>query len=215
MKQSITLAEVIKIITKNLGLIIGLGIVCGILLGGYAKIKQNTMYTAKREMVIGHDLDKTIGKDKNSRLLADMQMLPTYSKISKDQAVLSEAKRTLKKDSKTKTTIDSLDSMLKIDEVPRTLILSVSAESNSKKKAVLVANAESKAIKKMLPSLVNNPGNIKLLSPAVKSDVKTKTGPSLKKFGLLGVSVGVFVGLIYVFGRYTFLELGKDRENEN
>lgn len=212
MNHSYTLVDFIKLIFKHIVVILLCGIVFGGLLGGYAKLKKTTSYTATRGMVIGHNLDKTKVKDKNSRLLADMQMLTTYEKVAKDTAVLKKATSIYKKDYSKKISESDLDSAVEVTHEPQTLILSVKAKSSSDSKAVKIANAMSLAVKKELPKLYENTGNIELLSPATKSDVSSTSGPSVKKYGVLGVAVGLFIGLIFVFGKFTLEEFSSTKQ---
>lgn len=212
MNHSYTLVDFIKLVFKHIVVILLCGIVFGGLLGGYAKLKKTTSYTATREMVIGHDLDTTKIKDKNSRLLADMQMLTTYEKVAKDTAVLKKATKIYKVNYNKKISESTLDSAVEVTHEPQTLILSVKAESTSDLRAVRMTNAVSQAIKKELPKLYGNTGNIDLLSPATKSNVSSTSGPSVKKYGTLGVAVGLFVGLLFVFGKFTLEEFSSAKQ---
>ncbi|WP_137597316.1 YveK family protein [Paucilactobacillus kaifaensis] len=211
MNHSYTLMDFFKLVLKHVITIIVFALIFGVLLGGYAKLKQTTTYSARRSMVIGHNVDKVNARDKNSRVLADMQMLNTYAKVANDQSVYTKAKNILAHKYNLKMSTNEIMKSVKVSTEPQTLILNVEASSKTEKKVTKVVNATSIAIKDELPNLVDNPGKIKLLSPAVNSDLKSKTGPSAKKYTVLGLATGLFVGLVVVFGRYTILDTNESK----
>ncbi|KRO09553.1 lipopolysaccharide biosynthesis protein [Paucilactobacillus hokkaidonensis] len=195
-----------KLVLKHIFTIIIFALVFGVLLGGYAKVKQSTTYSARRQMVISHNIEKVKAKDKNSVVLADMQMLNTYAKVADDQSVYNKTAKILAHKYHIKMSARSIAKSVEISPVPQTLIMNITASGKSGSKAVRIANATGVAVKDELPNLVDNTGNIKLLSSAVTSDLKSTTGPSAKKYAALGVAAGLFIGLIVVFGRYTIID---------
>lgn len=195
-----------KLVLKHIVMIIVFALVFGVLLGGYAKVKQSTTYSARRQLVISHNIEKVNARDKNSVVLADMQMLNTYAKVADDQSVYNKAKKILASKYSIKMNDKGIAKAVQISPVPQTLVMNVTASGKSASKAVKIANATGVAVKDELPKLVNNAGNIKLLSSAETSDLKSTTGPSVKKYGALGVAAGLFVGLIVVFARYTITD---------
>lgn len=213
MNHSYTLMDFCKLVLKHILTIIIFALAFGILLGGYAKLKQTTTYSAHRNIVVSHNVDKVNAKDKNSRVLADMQMMTTYTKVADDQAIYNKAQKILKNKYHLKMDTQMIKSAVKMESEPQTVIMSVTASGKKEGKVVKIANAISLAIKEELPALINNTGTIKLLSPAIKSDLKSTTGPSAKKYAVLGVAAGLFVGLIVVFGRYTVID-SKESQNK-
>lgn len=214
MNNSFSLQDVIKVIWKNLLWIIGAMLVCGALFGGYAKHKQHTVYTAKREMTIYHNYAKedNISKtsDQNTILNSDMQMITTYSKVATDRSVLVRAQKTLKKQHQYKVSTSEIKGMVDVTAEPQTVVLNVSAKSSSAKKAVAVANATAVAIKEKLPKMLNNVGHISVLSAAKTDAVQSTTGPSAKKYAVLGVAVGFLVSFVVIFAR-EIIKMGNDK----
>lgn len=210
MQHSFTIGDFLRLIMKHILIIILCAVVLGGALGGYAKLKQSTTYTAKREMVISHNVDKLPVKDKNSRVLADMQMMSTYAKVADDQLVYKNAHKILKDKYHLKISTENIRSAIKIESEPQTLIMSVEATSSKENHATKIVNATATAIKNKLPKLISNTGKISVLSPATKSDTKSVTGPSAKKYALLGIAAGIFIGLVYVLGKYTILDKNDD-----
>lgn len=217
MSNSYRISDIFRLIWKNLLIIIGAMLVFGLLFGGYAKYKQSTEYTAKREITIYHNYtDKKAleNTDNGSTSLAsDMQMMETYAKVSDDTSIAKQAKKIIKKNYGYKMSASDIKSMLDITSDLQTVVLNVSAKSGSSDKAVAVANSTAIAIKDRLPKMLNDVGTINVMSAANKDTTHSTTGPSAKKYGLLGIAIGFLAAFIWIFWRET-IKLDNDNEKE-
>ncbi|MEK1369833.1 lipopolysaccharide biosynthesis protein [Limosilactobacillus fermentum] len=207
MSKSYSANDVIKIILKNIILIVVLAVIGTAGLGMYAKHKQTTTYTADREIMIGHNLNKV--NYKNSQVLADLGMMQTYANLIQDRQVLSEARKELPKKLQKRYSVSDLESA--VDAKPRAgeIILDIHAKVGSAKDAALIVNAVTDATKQELPKIKAGIGQIQPLSKAYASDVKSQTSPSAKKYAILGFALGALAGMVIAFVRTTFKHLVK------
>lgn len=207
MFKSLSFKEIVKIVWQNVLTIIICAIVGMLLFGGLAKVKQHTDYTADRSIMISHNLQKTNIKDKDSQLNADLNMLPTYAELVKDRSVLVNAREDLSKSMQKKYTISVLERVVKTETKPNSLLLNIQVSTSNKKEAKKVTNAVSDSFAKQLPKLKDDVGTIKKLSPVTNVNVSASTGPSIKKYVVLGFAVGVLIGMVIAFSITTWKKL--------
>jgi capsular polysaccharide biosynthesis protein len=213
LNNSFSLQDIIKVVWKNVLWLVAAMFVFGAFFGGYAKHKQNTIYTAKREMTIYHNYAKNSDDNKTDQstiLNSDMQMIETYSKVATDRSILLQAQKNMKKHHQYKVSTSEIKNMVEVTAEPQTVVLNVSAKSGSSKKAVAVVNATTIAIEEKLPKLLNNVGHISVMSAAKTDTVQSTTGPSAKKYAMLGVAVGFLVSFVVIFTRET-IKMGNDK----
>lgn len=207
MVKSLSLKDIIKVIWKNLWIIILCGIVFGGAFGALAKMKQTTTYTAARDIMIGHNLTETNGRNRSGVLDTDIRMMNTYSKLVKDRSVMNLTQKKLPKDLRKKYSSKDLAGMVSVKSDPNSVILRVKVESVNKKNSVKIANAFTESIKSQLPKLTSDAGEIKLLAKAKTADVSSTTGPSTKKYIVLGLAIGILLGMVVAFTYSTWKNL--------
>lgn len=122
---------------------------------------------------------------------ADLEMSETYRSIVTSDTVLKSALKNLKS-TKVKT-IDSLKGKLSVQANEKSLVLNISANSDSPKDSVKIANAVAEAYKTTGKDVLDI-GNVKVLKKARNSNVVATSSSNTKKYTLLSVCIGLYVG---------------------
>lgn len=174
---------------------------------GYAKHKQQTFYTASRDVLISHNVT-SYNRDENSPLTnADLNMMPSYENIAENELIAKSAKQYLPRKISKKYSVNSISDKISAKSRPQSLVLKVSVKTVNDNDSVYLANAVTKALKKELPELQPGVGRVQLLAKASKADVKSKTTPNKKKYTLAGVALGGLLGVIISFTGITWKKM--------
>lgn len=203
-----SISEAKSLILKNLVAIILLGIIFGGVMGLVAKHRQQTYYTATRNLIVSHNL-KHINSDKKSIVQADQELIPTYQSIIKDRSVAKQAHGYLPEKLRKKYSTDDVQKSISTSAKQNTLVIVVHSKTGSANASIKIVNAVTKAFQKQLPTIDKNAGQVVLLSEANKEDVDTKTKPSAKKYAVAGAALGVLIGMIFSFSYTSIKHLAK------
>lgn len=210
--KNYTLKELTQMFWKSLCLIIILAIVGGGAMGIYAKHKQTTTYTATRDVMITHNLNNVQSSDGNpydTRVNADINMMPTYASIAENKSISVQARKYLPKKLKKQYSVDALNSTIDSESHQQSLVLTLKAKTASPKDSVEIVNATSKALKQQLPKLQPGVGRIVLLEKASPKNVNASTKPGLKKYVAVGLALGALLGIIISFIVITLKDIAK------
>ncbi|RRG10396.1 MAG: lipopolysaccharide biosynthesis protein [Lactobacillus sp.] len=199
MNKSLTVNDIIKIIWKNIIWVILFGVIGAGAMGGFAKVRQHTTYSASRSIMIAHDTSSALVKSKDSQVKADLNMVQTYADLAKDPIVLNKVAKELKGDLSKKVTADELSSMVTVETKPDSLVVSIKASSSNAKDAVKIANKTATVFAKKLPQLATDPGDVTTLAKANKESLTSTTSPSAKKYAVLGLAAGLVIGIAVAF----------------
>lgn len=199
MNKSLTVNDIIKVIWKNIIWVVIFGIVGAVGLGGIAKMKQHTTYTATRSMMIAHDTADATVKNKDSQVKADLNMMQTYSDLAQDPTVLNKVAKSLKGDLSKNVTADELKSRVTTESKPDSLVLTIRVSASNPKDAVKIANKTAIVFDKELPKLATDPGDVTTLAKATEGSLTSTTSPSAKKYAVLGLAAGLIVGIAVAF----------------
>lgn len=177
-------------------------IICMILGGGcaglYAKHKQTTTYSAKTNIVIGHNLDRN--NYRNSTVLSDLNMMDTYEDQIKDPQVMRKAHSLLPKKLRHKYSVKDLTEDVHTSTEDHSLVMEIRVTTGSANASTKIANSVAHAFRDEFKEMNPSSAEVKLLSPARESDVVSKTLPSAKKYAVLGAALGALVGMLIAFG---------------
>ena len=204
MTDTISIKEIIKIMLKNLWIVLLCAIVAGGALGLVAKSKQSTDFISERDLTIGHNLQSQSNINPNSQLNADLNMIPTYADLVKDKSILKSAHSKLPKKIKKQYTTTQLKSAIDVSTKPDSLVIELKAKTSSSKSSVAIVNAVATAVKDEMPELQADSGEVTLLAKATSAEVTTVTHPSIKKYAVLGFALGALLGIIIAFTRVTW-----------
>lgn len=208
MQKKYSLQDIIKIVLKNIVVIIVFAVIGGIGFSGLAKYKNRvSSYSSERNVLIAHDLSNTTGSNRSALQTTDYKSVQTYMSLLKDRKFTEQARKLLSKKLRKEYSVNNLQHAVSFKGSPNSLVIEVSAEADSASKSVAITNAFSKAIKNELPKIVPDSGEVTLLAKARVSDTNVKTGPSIKKYLILGVALGTLVGMIIIFCETTWKKI--------
>lgn len=205
MNNKYTLKSIGSILIKNIFLIVICGVLFGGLFGLIAKHRQTTTYIADRSIIISHD--KTVSRTPNSQVLADQNMIPTYQDVIDNPMITSNARKYLSKDIKKEYPSDRIAHIVEANAKPNSLVINISARTDSAKASVEIVNAVSKSMKDKLPEIDERAGNVQLLAKSTVSSVDSITKPSFKKYVAVGSALGILIGMVIAFSVTTWKKL--------
>ncbi|HIX36120.1 MAG TPA: lipopolysaccharide biosynthesis protein [Candidatus Limosilactobacillus merdigallinarum] len=195
-KQS--LANISKIILKNLIIIVIFMILGGGCAGLYAKHKQTTSYSARTNIVIGHNLDRN--NYRNSTVMSDLNMMDTYEDQIKDPQVMRKAHSLLPKKLRYRYNVSDLTKDTHTSSEDHSLVMEIRVTTDNPNASTKIANSVAHAFKDEFRSMNPSSAEVKLLAPARKSDAVSRTSPSAKKYAVLGAALGALIGMLIAFG---------------
>lgn len=199
--------EVLSIMCKSCLCIIVCVILGGALFGIYAKHKHQTYFTAQRNVLISHNVNKSAqsSDDSNGNNLtnADLNMMPTYEKIAENDIIARQARIYLPSKLKKKYSVNDIQNNVKAKSHPQSLILEINVKTEKAQDSVEIVNATAKALKVELPKIQSGAGKVTLLAKANKQNATSETKPHAKKYALAGAILGGLIGLIASFGVIT------------
>ncbi len=205
MKEQYKINELIKIVCKNIIVILIFTIIGGIGAGLYANHKKTTIYTAATNVFAGRNLAKT--NYKNSQVMAELNMIDSYKDMINDSQVLEKAHNNLPKKLRHKYTVNDLEDAINVDSHPQSLVLTIRSKAGTPEDATDIVNATATATHEELPKIIPGGGEFKQLGKARKSDAGSITSPSIKKYVLLGGAIGLLIGMIFSFAVTTWKKI--------
>lgn len=183
-----------KVIINNVLLIIICAIIFGGLFGLFAHHKESTTYNASRAIMVTHNFNRS--KEKSSAVEADQHLIPTYQDILTDNTISKAAKKNLPKKIRTKYTVNQINHAVSSSAKGDSLIIVVHAKTDNEKDSIALVNAVTKAFKTELPKIDAQAGKVHLLSKATEDSVVSNTSPSVKKYAILGIGLGILLGMV-------------------
>lgn len=174
----------------------------GLFAGLYAKHKKTTTYTAKANIFVGHNLNRT--DYKNSQVMADLNMVGSYKDMIDDPQVMSKAHSYLPKKIRHEYTTGDVADGVSVDSHPQSLVLTIKAKAKTAREATELVNVTSKAADQELPKMTPNVGEVKPLAKAKVKDAGSITTPSTKKYVVLGAALGILIGMLVSFAVTTW-----------
>ena len=145
-----SLNDLIKIIWKNIIVIIVFAVIGGSGFFILAKHKQSTTYTAERSMMISHSLDS---KRAHSQVSADLAMIPTYEDLIKSRQVTESTWKALPKSIRKETSPKSISDNIDTNNRPESLVITVKATTKDANQSLAIANTTVEVAKKELPKI--------------------------------------------------------------
>lgn len=203
MSDKLKLNDVYKIIIKNCLLIAIFTVVFGIFGYFYAQHKQTTVYETTQNVIINH---RYTGESANDELQSDLGLTKTYEKVIESNDIARKAKSYLPKKLQKKYSMKDIAAMTNVHAIPATTMLSISVKADSAATSTKVANAVARAAEKEIPNKIPS-GAVKSVSDSSKSDAKSITSPSRKKYAILGLAVGFLLGMVISFSITTWTKL--------
>lgn len=189
--------EVQQIVLKNLILIIIMALLGSICFIGYAKHKRTTDYTARCNIVIGHNLNNKSSKSK--QMDTDLSRIKSYEDIIKDPRIARKARQYLTSKDKHSVTVDDVRDSVKVSTEFNSLVVTLKSKASTARLATNMVNATAKATKNELPKIVPDAGHVTIISLAQKKDAVSHTQPSYKKYAIVGFAFGALIGMVIAF----------------
>ena len=215
MKQY-TPANLVKMFWKSVVLILVLAIIGGGLMGIVCKHKQSTSYISSQFILISHNVEEGVRNSTENQdplMIADLNMMKTYSQIAGSPEIIAEAHKKLPKEIRKKYTINEMDNAIKAKTHDQSLVLTISAKSSSEKASMEMSNAVVQTMKQKLSKYQPGAGEVHVLTQKSKRNVSSETTPHLKKYVAVGVALGGIIGVVISFVIITLKDMGVKTEN--
>ena len=121
--------------------------------------------------------------------------------------ITSNARKYLSKDIKKEYSSDRIAHIVEANAKPNSLVINISARTDSAKASVEIVNAVSKSMKDKLPEIDKRAGNVQLLAKSTINSVDSITKPSFKKYVAVGSALGILIGMVIAFSVTTWKKL--------
>lgn len=203
MEKAIDLNKLIKILKKNLKILITLPLitlVIGVLL---SVLVFKPEYEASTQILVNqkeHDGDMMA-----QQVQSNLQLVKTYSDIIKSPRILDEVSKQLKG----KHSAKELSSMLTVDNQAESQIMNINVRSGNEKDAQNVANKITKVFSDEASQIMNI-DNVSILS---KAEQAKKVSPKPVQNAIVAFLLGIIISLVIIFLKETLDKRIKTEED--
>lgn len=203
MEKAIDLNKLIKILKKNLKILITLPLitlVIGVLL---SVLVFKPEYEASTQILVNqkeHDGDMMA-----QQVQSNLQLVKTYSDIIKSPRILDEVSKQLKG----KHSAKELSSMLTVDNQAESQIMNINVRSGNEKDAQNVANKITKVFSEEARQIMNI-DNVSILS---KAEQAKKVSPKPVQNAIVAFLLGIIISLVIIFLKETLDKRIKTEED--
>lgn len=201
---------------KSIILILVLAIVGGGVMGIVCKHKQSTSYTSSQSILISHNVEQGIRNNTDNQdplMIADLNMMKTYSQISESPEIITEAHKKLPKKIRKEYSISEMENAIKAKTHDQSLVLTISASSGNEKASMEMSNAVVQTMKQKLDTYQPGAGEVHILTKKSKRNVSSETTPHLKKYVAVGVALGGIIGVVISFVVITLKDIDIKQQN--
>lgn len=203
MEKAIDLNKLIKILKKNLKILITLPLitlVIGVLL---SVLVFKPEYEASTQILVNqkeHDGDMMA-----QQVQSNLQLVKTFSDIIKSPRILDEVSKQLKG----KHSAKELSSMLTVDNQAESQIMNINVRSGNEKDAQNVANKITKVFSDEASQIMNI-DNVSILS---KAEQAKKVSPKPVQNAIVAFLLGIIISLVIIFLKETLDKRIKTEED--
>lgn len=208
MENTIDLSQTLKILRKNIKLLVILPVICLLISAIVTFIFLDSKYEASTQVLVNQ-------KESDSQMMAqevqsNIQLVNTYSEIVKSPRIIDKVSKKLDRAYST----SELSSMVNVSNQAESQLLNIAVESKSEGDSEKIANTVAQVFSKEVPDIMSV-DNVTILSEAdgTAKQVAPKTMPNL----LLGVVGGFLIALIIIFTKEILdkrIKSEEDVENE-
>ncbi|MDK9873123.1 YveK family protein [Staphylococcus sp. IPLA37011] len=208
MENTIDLSQTLKILRKNIKLLVILPVICLLISAIVTFIFLDSKYEASTQVLVNQ-------KESDSQMMAqevqsNIQLVNTYSEIVKSPRIIDKVSKKLDRAYST----SELSSMVNVSNQAESQLLNIAVESKSEGDSEKIANTVAQVFSKEVPDIMSV-DNVSILSEAdgTAKQVAPKTMPNL----LLGVVGGFLIALIIIFTKEILdkrIKSEEDVENE-
>lgn len=198
-----TLNNILEKYGKPFIVIIIFAFIGALVMGGVAKKKKTTTYTATRQIVIAHNISEENQRSNsnsiNSIVNDDTNMMPTYKDIAENGIIANRARTYLSKSMKKKYSTADIENSVSAKVSPQSLVMDLKVKTSSASDSAKIVNSVANAMRRELPRLQPGSGQVTLLQKANIHSVNSDTKPSVEKYIVVGLALGGLLGLIIEF----------------
>lgn len=205
-----TPVNLVKMFWKSIILIFVLAICGGVIMGLIGKHKQSTTYTSTQSLLISHNVEQVVrhsNENQDPLMMADLNMMKTYSQIAESSEVITGAHKQLPKKIRKEYSINDMENAIKAKTHDQSLVLTISAKSSNKNASMEMSNAVSQTLKNNLNKYQPGSGTVHILTPNSKRNVSSETTPHLRKYVAVGVALGGIIGIVISFVAITLKDM--------
>ncbi|MCE5025045.1 Wzz/FepE/Etk N-terminal domain-containing protein [Staphylococcus simulans] len=203
MEKAIDLNKLIKILKKNLKILITLPLITLVIGGLLSVLVFKPEYEASTQILVNqkeHDGDMMA-----QQVQSNLQLVKTYSDIIKSPRILDEVSKQLKG----KHSAKELSSMLTVDNQAESQIMNINVRSGNEKDAQNVANKITKVFSDEASQIMNI-DNVSILS---KAEQAKKVSPKPVQNAIVAFLLGIIISLVIIFLKETLDKRIKTEED--
>ncbi|EGQ1625764.1 capsule biosynthesis protein CapA [Staphylococcus pseudintermedius] len=189
MEQTIDLGQLLKMVKKNMRLLIALPILFLVLSAVLTFWVLTPKYEASTQILVNQKKDESAYD--NQVIQNNLHLVNTYSEILKSPRILNEVSKKYHK----QFSYDELSEMINVTNSAESQIINISVTSSSPSESENLANMIAKVYADEMPNIMNI-DNVSILSKAVNDAEKVapKTGLNL----IIGLLLGIVVAILII-----------------
>ncbi|WP_040030067.1 YveK family protein [Staphylococcus cohnii] len=190
MESTIDLSKILKILRKNIKLLVILPVICLLISAIVTFIFLDSKYEASTQVLVNQ-------KESDSQMMAqevqsNIQLVNTYSEIVKSPRIIDKVSKKLDRAYST----SELSSMVNVSNQAESQLLNIAVESKSEGDSEKIANTVAQVFSEEVPDIMSV-DNVSILSEAdgTAKQVAPKTVINM----VLGVAIGLIIALLIIF----------------
>lgn len=194
MEEEYDISELLKVLKKNIVLIISLGLIGLILSSIYTMFIVTPQYSATTQLLVNQKTSEGSSIEATD-ITKNLQMINTYTELIKGPAILNGAKAALETDLTTK----QLGDKIAITSPEGALVFLITVTDPDPYKAAEIANAVADTFQNDIGNIMNSIDNVAITYKAVPNI--TPISPNTPKNIILGLLTGIVIGIGISFVR--------------
>lgn len=187
-EEEIDLSELLKILKKNLVMIISLSLIGIILSAGYTLFIVTPQYSATTQLLVNQKTSEGAAFE-TTDITKNLQMIDTYTELIKGPAILNEVKQKLGTDLTPKQIADKIT----ITSPENALVFSVSVTDSDPYNASETANTIATTFQSNIGDIMNSVDNVAITYEAVPS--LNPVSPNVPLNLIIGLLLGAMIGV--------------------
>lgn len=206
--NTIDLRRLVKILRKNLLMLIVWTLGLGIVAAADAEFLIQPKYTASTQILVNNKENKDQAGQAYNNQQADVQLINTYKDIITNQVILQEATKYLANPETSHAngkaydlSVAELKDALSVSTQTNSQVFTLNAEASNPTEAKAMANTVASVFKKRVKKIMDV-NNVTIVSSATTP--KTKSFPNVKLFALAGAVVGFVISFGYLLIKELF-----------
>ncbi|MEK4947784.1 YveK family protein [Carnobacterium sp. FSL W8-0810] len=192
MEEEYDISELLKVLKKNIVMIISLGLIGLILASAYTLFIVTPQYNASTQLLV-NEKNSEGSSIEATDITKNLQMISTYTELIKGPAILNGVQEALETD----LTTDQLADKISITSPEGALVFLVTVTDSDPYKAAEITNAVAETFQNEIGTIMNSVDNVAITYKAVPN--VDPISPNIPLNIIIGLLIGIIIGIVITF----------------